>query len=218
MNSELRERVEPNPEMIADTPLTSLRVWAVPLCLMALLLLLELLGDSGREWLRYDRQLVAIGQWWRLLTGNFVHLGWWHLFLNEMGLAVLVLLCPQPLSPAVWVRRLLVLSVSISLGLYFLVPHLPTYVGMSGVIHGLFVLGLVPQALKNDLIALGCLLYLLGKLGWELYSGTPVSDAREIGGSVVLQAHLLGALTACVYGWVFHAFTGVEKFSLWWKQ
>ena len=33
---------------------------------------------------------IAGGEWWRLLTGNLVHLGWWHLFLNEMGLLVLV--------------------------------------------------------------------------------------------------------------------------------
>ena len=213
MNSEPQDGLKPNLSMIADASQTSLRMWAAPLCLMVLLVLLELLGDSGREWLRYDRALIADGQWWRLVTGNFVHLGWWHLFLNEMGLAVLVLLCPQPLSPAVWVRRLLILSISLSLGLYFLVPGLTTYVGMSGVIHGLFVLGLVPQVLKKDLIALGCLLYLLGKLGWEIYSGTPVSDAREIGGAVVLQAHLFGALSACVYGAVFRAFTRVEKFS-----
>ncbi|HWU69657.1 MAG TPA: rhombosortase [Stenotrophobium sp.] len=181
---------------------------------MALLLLLQLLGDPGREWLQYDRVQIAGGQWWRLLTGNFVHLGWWHLFLNEMGLAVLVLLCPQPLSSAVWVRRLLLLPISLSLGLYFLVPRLSTYVGMSGVIHGLFVLGLVPQVLKKDLIALGCLLYLLGKLGWEIYSGTPVSDAREIGGAVILQAHLFGALAACIYGLIFGAFRHTEQFSL----
>ncbi|MGH8506227.1 MAG: rhombosortase [Stenotrophobium sp.] len=200
--------------MIAEAPQTTLQVWATPLCLMALLLLLQLLGDTGREWLQYDRAQIVDGQWWRLLTGNFVHLGWWHLFLNEMGLAVLVLLCPQPLSPAVWVRRLLVLSIGLSLGLYFFVPRLGTYVGMSGVIHGLFVLGLVPQVLKKDLIALGCLFYLLGKLGWEIYSGTPVSDAREIGGAVVLQAHLFGALVACAYGLIFGAFRRTERFSL----
>lgn len=200
--------------MIAEASPVSLQVWAAPLCLMAILFVLQLLGDSGREWLQYDHVQIAAGQWWRLLTGNFVHLGWWHLFLNEMGLAVLVLLCPQYLSPAVWIRRLLLLSISLSLGLYFFVPQLSTYVGMSGVIHGLFVLGLVPQVLKKDLIAFGCLLYLLGKLGWEMYTGTPVSDAREIGGMVVLQAHLLGALAACAYGLIFGAFRHTEQFTL----
>jgi rhomboid family GlyGly-CTERM serine protease len=206
--------VESSQPIIADTPYGSVKVWAAPLALMSLLLLTELTGDWGREWLRYDRELISAGQWWRLLGGSFVHLGWWHLFLNEMGLAVMVLLCPQPLAPAVWLRRLLLLSLGMSLGLYFFVPRLATYVGMSGVIHGLFVLGLVPQVLKRDLIALGCLAYLLGKLGWELFAGAPVSDEQALGGSVVLESHLFGAISALAYGLAFRAFKRVETFSL----
>lgn len=200
--------------MIAEAPQSSLKVWAAPLVLMTLLLVTELLGDWGRHWLRYDRVLIASGEWWRLLTGSFVHLGWWHWFLNEMGLLVLVLLCPERLPAPVWARRLLVLSTGMSLGLYFFVPRVTTYVGMSGVIHGLFVLGLVPQVLKRDLIALGCLAYLLGKLGWELFAGAPVSDEQAIGGSVVLQSHLFGSVVAVAYGLAFRAFTGVESVSL----
>lgn len=189
-----------------------MKAWAMPLALMALLLLTQLLGDSGREWLRYDRSLIAAGEWWRLLTGSFVHLGWWHWFLNEIGLAVLVLLCPQPLSLAVWLRRLLFLSVGMSLGLYLWAPRLETYVGMSGVIHGLFLLGLVPQVLKKDLIGLGCLLYLFGKLAWEIYSGAPVSDEAALGGHVVLESHLFGTLAALVYGLIFRTYTRTETF------
>ena len=201
-------------DIITEASYSSVKTWVAPLALMALLLLTELLGEAGRQWLRYDRGLIEAGQWWRLITGSFVHLGWWHLFLNEMGLAVLVMLCPQPLSLAVWTRRLLILSLGMSLGLYFWVPRLVTYVGMSGVIHGLFVLGLLPQVLKKDLIALGCLLYLLGKLSWELFSGAPVSDEQALGGSVVLESHLFGTLTAFVYGLIFHVYTRTEVISM----
>lgn len=190
-----------------------MKAWAAPLSLMALLLLTQLLGDSGRAWLRYDRDLIAAGEWWRLLSGSFVHLGWWHLFLNEMGLAVLVLLCPQPLSFLVWVRRLIFLSIGMSLGLYLWMPRLEFYVGMSGVIHGLFLLGLVPQVLKKDLIALGCLVYLFGKLGWEIFAGMPVSDETALGGSVVLESHLFGTLAALAYGLIFRTYTRIETFS-----
>lgn len=192
----------------------SVAVWASPLALMLLLLLTEALGDTGRQWLCYDRVLIGAGEWWRLITGNFVHLGWYHWFLNEMGLVVLVLLCPEALSPAVWARRVLLLGIGMSTGLYLLVPDLPAYVGMSGVIHGLFVLGLMPQVLKKDLIALGCLLYLLGKIGYELYAGAPVSDEQAIGGSVVTESHLFGSLSAFVYGLVFRSFTRTETWSL----
>jgi rhomboid family GlyGly-CTERM serine protease len=181
---------------------------------MALLFFTELLGNWGRENLRYDRGLIDAGQWWRLLTCNFVHLGWWHWFLNEMGLVVLVLLCPQPLAPAVWVRRLLLLSLGISMGLYVFVPQISSYVGMSGIIHGLFVLGLLPQVLKQDLISLCCLAYLLGKLGWELATGAPLSDEQAIGGHVAIQSHLFGAISALIYALLFRSITRIETFSL----
>lgn len=174
--------------------------WQAPLVLMALLLFIECLGDAGREWLAYDRAAIEAGQFWRLLTGSLVHLGWWHWFLNELGLMVLVLLCPQPLPLREWAVRVVFLAVGMALGLYVWVPELTQYVGMSGVIHGLFVLGLVPQVRRGDLIALGCLLYLLGKIGWELYAGAPVSDEQAIGGRVIVESHLFGVLAALGYG------------------
>ncbi|MBI3171123.1 MAG: rhombosortase [Hydrocarboniphaga effusa] len=180
---------------------------------MALVFLLGLGGDTARFALRYDSVAIGAGQWWRLLSANFVHLGWWHLFLNELGLLVLVLLCPERLSWAVWARRVLLLGLGMSLGLYFFVPGIRWYVGMSGLIHGLFVLGLGRQVMQKDLIAAGCLAYLIGKIAWEMVSGVPVSDEAAIGGTVLVESHLYGALSALIYGLVFGAFTRVETWG-----
>lgn len=202
--------------MITNSAHGSRAVWGPPLVLMALLLATELLGDTGRQWLAYDRAAIEAGQWWRFLTGNFVHLGWYHWFLNELGLVVLVLLCPEPLPPLVWARRVVLIGIAMCLSLYGFVPGLRSYVGMSGVIHGLFVLGLVPQVRRKDLIAACCLAYLLGKLGWELAFGAPVSDEAAIGGSVVLESHLFGSVAAVLYGLAFGSFTRPE--SLAWRN
>jgi rhomboid family GlyGly-CTERM serine protease len=191
---------------LADTR----RIWLPPLTLMLLMLLVELLGDSGRQWLSFDRAQIEAGQWWRFLSGNLAHLGWYHWFLNELGLVVLILLCPQALPWRVWLRRLLWLSLGMTLCLYLFVPDMHNYVGMSGVIHGLFVLGLMPQVLKRDLIAIGCLAYLLGKIGWELYAGAAVSDEVAIGGRVATESHFFGVVAAFAYGLVFRSFTGRE--------
>jgi rhomboid family GlyGly-CTERM serine protease len=188
-------------------------VWLSPAVLMALLAVLALGGEPVREALRYDSAAIEAGQWWRVLSGSFVHLGWWHLFLNEMGVLVLVLLCPDALSPAVWIRRVLLLGIGMGLGLYFFVPGTRWYVGMSGVIHGLFLLGLMRQiVIERDLIAAGCLTYLVGKIGWEMYSGVPVSDEAALGGKVLVESHLYGTLSAVLYGFIFGAFTRVETF------
>ncbi|ROH89725.1 rhombosortase [Stagnimonas aquatica] len=195
---------------------------------MALIALLALGGEPWINALRYDRVAIAGGEWWRLLTGNLVHLpgntivwegfrfhGPWHLFLNELGVLVLVLLCPERLSAAVWARRVILLGLGMSAGLYFYAPDLRWYVGLSGVMHGLFLLGLMPQALKKDIVALGCILYLLGKLGYELYAGAPVSDEHAIGGKVALDSHLWGAISGLVYGLVFRSFWKPERWAFW---
>lgn len=205
--------------MITNAGWRSRAVWLPPAVLMVVLLLLEVAGDGVRTALRYDAPAIASGEWWRIFTGNVVHLGWWHLFLNELGLLVLVLLCPEALAPSVWARRVLLIGIGMGCGLYFLVPSVTWYVGMSGVIHGLFVLGLGRMVLQRDLIAGGCLTYLLGKVGWELYSGAPVSDEHAIGGHVLVESHLYGSLSAFAYGLVFGAFTRVETFRpAWWPS
>lgn len=201
--------------MITKSPYASRALWLAPLLLMALILALETLGDAGRYALSYDRtQILHNAQWWRTLTGSFVHLGWYHCLLNALGIVVLVLLCPEVLSPWIWARRVCVLAVAMSLCLLVFQPGLRNYVGMSGVIHGLFVLGLMPQVLRRDLIALGCLGYLVGKIGWELVAGGPVSDEAALGGRVVVESHLFGTLAAFAYGLVFGSFRGKERKAL----
>ncbi|MGQ0697580.1 MAG: rhombosortase [Panacagrimonas sp.] len=195
------------PKMITAGPLwSSLIRRRAPILLVLLMLGLDLAGDLARAALSYDRHAIESGEVWRVLTGNLVHLGHYHCALNALGLAALVALCPQPLTSFEWLRRLVLLGLGVSAGLYFALPNLQNYVGLSGVLHGLFVLGLVPMARRGDWIALGCLLYLLGKLAWESVIGAPVSDEQAIGGHVVTQAHLFGTLSGLVYGLVFGTF------------
>lgn len=211
-----------------QSPWTDWRVWLFPGLLMLLIGVLGLGGEPWIEALRYDRHAIQAGEWYRLLTGNLVHLpgntvewngfafhGPWHLFLNELGLLVLVMLCPERLPMLVWLRRTLFLCFGMSLGLYFFAPSMIGYVGLSGVMHGFFVLGLVPQVVKKDVVALGCVLYLLGKLGFELYSGAPLSDEHAIGGKVALESHLWGSVSALVYGLLFQSFWKPERWKFW---
>ncbi len=215
----------------SSQPLTDRQVWMFPIALMLLIGVLAIGGEPWIEALRYDRAAIIHGEWFRLITGNLVHLpgntvewnGWrfhgpWHLFLNELGLVVLVLLCPERLSLLVWLRRTLFLGLGMSLGLFYFAPDMIWYVGLSGALHGFFLLGLVPQAVKKDIVALGCIVYLLGKLGYELYAGAPVSDEAAIGGKVALESHLWGAVSALVYGVVFQSFWKPERWAFWKPQ
>jgi rhomboid family GlyGly-CTERM serine protease len=174
---------------------------------MALVIVaLQAFGDVSRRRLAFERSALEEGQVWRLLTSHFVHLGWYHTLLNLLGLLALLVLCPQRLTSREWVARVGWLALWISVALYVAAPAVDRYVGLSGVLHGLFFLGLVPMARRGDAIAIACLAYLFGKLAWEQFAGTPVSDEHAIGGHVVTLAHLFGTLAALVYGFAFGTF------------
>lgn len=185
---------------------SSLHRYAVPLLLTLLILAALALGETARTWLAYDRAALQHGELWRLLTHPLVHLGSYHALLNLLGLAALLMLCPRILRAGEWLRRLCVLALCVSLGLYLAVPQVDRFVGLSGVLHGLFLLGLVPMMRERDLLASAALLYLLGKLAWEFAAGAPLSDAQAIGGRVVTESHLLGTLAGLAYGLAFGSF------------
>src|ERR1700741_1791930 len=68
----------------------------------ATLALFELSGDAGREALSFDRTAIASGEWWRLLSAHFVHLGAEHAALNGLGVVLMWALFARDYSPARW--------------------------------------------------------------------------------------------------------------------
>lgn len=196
--------------MIAEPPISSPRVWGPPATLALVSTLLMPGGEHLAQLLRYDRAAVAAGEWWRLLSGNFVHLGWWHLVFNVASLALLVLLCPERLSPQEWLRRVLFIGTGMSLCLYWLTPGLQTYVGLSGLVYGLFVLGLGRQALNRDEIGIACLLFVLVRIGWELVHGASASETELLGGGVVAESHLYGVACALLYAGLTYSWKGIH--------
>ena len=60
---------------------------------------MSLLGESGRLALRYEREAVLQGEYWRLLTGHLVHGTWLHLLLNGAGLGLVAALFPTAITP-----------------------------------------------------------------------------------------------------------------------
>jgi len=180
--------------------------WGVPIALVLVMVLLQSAGSLAFELLVYERELIGHQhQWWRLWSGHWVHWSAYHLALNVGGLLVWVLLCPMRWTPWRWLGIVAFLSAMVSLWLYANQPQMTRYAGFSGVLHGLFLLGLVPHALRRDLIAGLCLLYLVGKIVWEQVFGVPLSDAERIGAAVATDAHLAGAIGALLLlAWAYY--------------
>lgn len=163
------------------------------LYLGALLVLLQLTPENWHILLRYERNGVASGEIWRILTSNFIHLGWGHLALNLAGLLLIGWLFAARFAPWYWTTAVLVCSLSTGFGLYFLSPEVSWCVGLSGTLHGLIVLGTLDWIKQGDRLGILLLLGIGAKLLWErLYGGSPLS-VEITGGAIVTDAHIWGA-------------------------
>ncbi len=164
---------------------------STPLVLTIASLLLALIGNTATALLRYEPNL---SEPWRLLTGNLVHLGWSHFFLNILGLALIWGLFWNCFETYKWVIITLISGLAVGLGLYFLNPELVWYVGLSGLLHGLFVAGAVGGIRRGDRREAILLVAIVGKLIWEQAYGAMPGTADMAGGPVIVDAHLYGAI------------------------
>ena len=182
------------------------RRWALPAGLALTALVLQAGGLSVA--LRYERAAIAAGEFWRLLTGHLVHLGWRHLVLNLAGLLLVWLLVGSALHLRQWLAVVGVSIVLVSAAFWWLSPELDWYVGLSGLLHALLVAGALTLVLQREgaawYEALAVLILIAIKLGWEQYAGPMPGSEVAAGGNVVVDSHIYGAaaglLAACLPG------------------
>jgi rhomboid family GlyGly-CTERM serine protease len=164
------------------------------------LVLLSLLGESGRLALRYQREAVLQGEYWRLITGHLVHGSTQHLILNAAGLGLIAALFHQDYSWRAWLLIALFSMAAIDAGLVFYEPQLSWYLGLSGVLHGALAAGAIAWwRYESRLLALVLTVIFVGKLCWEQWHGAlPLSGDLP----VVVDAHLYGALGGVLAGFM----------------
>jgi rhomboid family GlyGly-CTERM serine protease len=167
--------------------------------LVALLVLAALLlgGEGWQMSLRFDRAGLQQGQWWRLLTGHLMHFDVRHLLLDGAGVVLLWMLFARELSPLRWLAVVLASMLAIDAGLWWLAPQIQWYVGISGVLHGIWAAGAIAGLKRGDRTATWLLVLLAVKLCAEqLYGPRSLEPAMP----VVTQAHLYGAVGGAVVG------------------
>jgi len=176
----------------------SLAVWLLPGIIVGIAAVLAVYGDSGREWLRFDRTAVANGEYWRLVSGHFVHLGLSHLVLNAAGFLLIWYLVSPFFALRQWLLITLYVIAGIDLGFWLLEPSLQWYVGLSGLLHGLLAAGVVGgfRSGRLDVWILGAAL--VGKLAYEQLLGPLPGSEESSGGAVIIAAHAYGALTGAI--------------------
>ncbi len=169
--------------------------WVI-VALLAVCLLLGAGGDEVRELGRYERHAVEGGEYWRLVSGHLVHLGFGHLWPNLAALVIIALLFEGIFSNADWLRLGAASALAIDLGLYVLDPSVLWYVGLSGVLHGFVAAGALALLVRRETLGAILGLGLGAKLLFEQIVGPVPFTAQSVGGPVVVAAHLYGAVGA----------------------
>ncbi|GIU15618.1 MULTISPECIES: rhombosortase [unclassified Shewanella] len=156
--------------------------------------------------LAYQRNLIIDGQWWRLVSGNLLHTNAWHLYMNLAGLWVILALHEQHYQAKGLSLVFFILCLMQGLGLLVFFPSLIGYVGLSGMLHGLFTYGAVldiRRGLKSGyLLLLGVFL----KVAYEQYFGASLEMTQLIDARVATEAHLVGLLSGLICVGVFIAY------------
>ena len=175
---------------------------------LLLILLCAILQWSGAvSELRYDRQLIASGQWYRVISANFVHLNNSHLLMNVLGVVMVMVFFSNHLKKRQWIGLIVVSSLFVSIGLMLFNPEIHRYVGLSGVLHGLFIAGAMAEIKRFPLSGWLLLAVLLAKLAWEQLVGAMPGSESMIKGHVVVDSHFYGAIA----GFVFYGLIWLKK-------
>lgn len=167
--------------------------WPV-VALLVVCLLLAAGSDEARELGRYERAGIANGEYWRLVSGQLVHLSVGHLWPNLAALAIIGVLFDEVFRPVDWWRAAAASAAAIDLGLYVLEPDVLWYVGLSGVLHGFVAAGAFAFLVRRQAIGAVLAAGLGAKIAFEQLVGPVPFTAESVGGPVVVAAHLYGAL------------------------
>lgn len=130
--------------------------------------------------------------WYTSFTCHLVHLTTRHWLYNSLALVVIGGIFVRQYTWPIWLLTYAISAISISLGLHWFPHDLHSYAGLSGLLHGLFVMGvlrLYPQ--QPRLASLLGLLVLL-KLLMDATVGSVVLKAP--GFTVASMAHVYGAI------------------------
>jgi rhomboid family GlyGly-CTERM serine protease len=166
------------------------------LCLTALLLALFYLLPASFTSLHYTREAVIEGQWWRLVSAQWVHHDGPHLWLNIGGLWLWWLLFIERLPS--WRHWLLLLPIMLaSTAAHMMSPQgAMSYAGFSGCLYGMFAYASARDITLGRHSSWLILLAIIGKNGYDLWVLPATTD-------IAIYSHLGGmAMALLLATWI----------------
>ena len=128
-----------------------------------------LAGPAAPAWV-FDRSAIADGEWWRLFSGHLVHSDGQHLIWDVSALVVIGWILER-YQPVIFTWGLLAGMLAVNAWLWFGMPELERYCGLSGTLHAVLLLLLATlwrTTRQPMVLAMGFLI--LGKVGLEWWT------------------------------------------------
>ncbi len=167
-----------------------------PLLLSTIALLLWLAEPLSSQWLELVIRQHP-GEFWRVLTTNFLHSNGIHLALNCGGIVLIWLAHAEHYSHKTYWSLLIFCSLAVGSGMLVFEPY-TSYVGLSGALHGMIAWGAVKDAEKGWLSGWLILGGVIAKVANENMSGASEQIASLINTQVAVESHLYGLIAGLI--------------------
>jgi rhomboid family GlyGly-CTERM serine protease len=147
----------------------------------------------------YDRSSISTGEIWRLLTGHIYHTNFNHLALNLAALIMLWALHGQYYNTKSYLALFVFSGLFISSALYFFSVDLTQYVGLSGILHAVFIWGALNDIKQGEKTGYLLFIGVWLKIAHEQFYGASASVVALIAANVAVDAHLWGAISGLIF-------------------
>lgn len=141
---------------------------------------------------------------WRLISGHFIHASWSHLWINLLNVILLRAVFREWLPTRDFILFLVFSAVFISTGLW-LTTDFTSYVGFSGIFHGLLIYLLLKYWHHSRTLFSIAIMCVIGKILYEQIYGASATLAEFIGVGVAIESHSLGVASGLAFYFIKHA-------------
>ena len=177
--------------------------WLCWLILAIICVAIYAIADSTLSQFDYNREMISNGEYWRLITGNFNHTNAVHLILNLLALSIIAGLHHRYYSAVSFTCLIMYLALCVSVAIYRWSPSTQLYVGLSGVLHGLIMVGAIIDSCRRDITGYLLVLGTLAKVIHEQFSSASTAMSALIQAKVLTDAHLYGLIAGLIIAPVY---------------
>jgi len=171
------------------------KTYFAPLCILIIATLGYLFDQQLNDMFIYDRALITQGEYWRLITGHLLHTNLAHFLLNSAAVILLAILHGKFYTISNYFFVFIISALFTSIGIYFYDPKLIYYVGLSGILHGIFIWGALKDIVNKDKTGYLLFIGVIMKITHEQIYGASDDIAKIINANVAIDAHLWGTVS-----------------------